>query len=105
VESRPEAGSEPRFLGYLSSISETGAFIQCTRPRAVGASLIVRLHLGRSEREVVELEVQVIWTRSYAGRNRPSAGMGVQFKSFGASARDVIRDFCAGTDPDPNPRI
>jgi hypothetical protein len=105
VEFRREASSEPRFLGYLSNISETGAFIQCSRPRPVGTRLRVRLHLGRAEQEIVELDAQVIWIRSYAGRNRPSAGMGLQFKELGAAPRGAIRHFCAVTDPDPNPRI
>jgi hypothetical protein len=105
VEFRREVGSEPRFLGYLSNISETGAFIQCSCPRPTETRLRVRLHLGRADHEVVEVDAQVIWTRSYAGRNRPSPGMGIQFESLGPAARGAIRHFCAGTDPDPNPRI
>jgi hypothetical protein len=105
VESRPEAATEPRFLGYLSNVSETGGFIQCTRPRPVGTRLPLRLHLGRSASDVVDLEAEVIWTRSYGGRNRPSAGMGIRFRNLVPAACDAIRGFCAGSDPDPNPRI
>ena len=35
----------PRFLGYGSNISETGLFVQCCNPRAVGSQLEVLIHL------------------------------------------------------------
>jgi uncharacterized protein (TIGR02266 family) len=105
VEFHRDTPGDLRFLGYLSDISATGAFIQCSRPRDVGTHFRVRLHLGRSEHEILDLDAQVIWTRSYAGKNRPSAGMGIEFKNLEATSRTTIGQFCAGDDPNPNPRI
>jgi uncharacterized protein (TIGR02266 family) len=105
VEFHRDAAGDLRFLGYLSDISATGAFIQCSRPRDIGTQLRVRLHLGRAEHEIIDLDAEVIWTRSYAGKNGPSAGMGLEFKNLEAASRTTIGQFCAGDDPNPNPRI
>jgi hypothetical protein len=105
VEFHRDSAGDLRFLGYLSDISETGAFIQCSCPRDIGTQLRVRLHLGRAEHEVLDVQAQVIWTRSYAGRSQPSAGMGIEFRNVAEAALTTLGRFCAGDDPDPNPRI
>jgi len=56
VEFHRDAAGDLRFLGYLSDISATGAFIQCSRPRDIGTQLRVRLHLGRAEHEIIDLD-------------------------------------------------
>lgn len=89
VELLPEGAHRPRFLGYLANVSESGAFIQCSCPRPQGARLHLWIHLGREPEALLCGWGRVIWTRGYAGRNEPSAGMGIEFEA--ASVRDLER--------------
>ena len=98
-------GPTRRFLGYISNLSESGAFIQCSIPRPEGTQLSVRLYLGPNEEQGVDFDAQVVWTRGYGGRSNPAAGMGIEFTSIGAKARDVILRLCEVRDPRPNPRL
>jgi hypothetical protein len=93
------AEGKPRFLAYLANLSDTGAFLQCSRPRDEGTPLALRLHLGSAAEDTVDLEALVIWSRGYGGRTRPTAGMGVQFRGLDQKTRDMIRDYCGALVP------
>ena len=105
VESRVKGDHDPRFLGYLGDISESGAFVQCSRPRLAGTPVALRLHLSGRESGPVDLEGHVIWSRGYGGRLEPCAGMGIQFRSLEPDARVLLREFCQGSDPEVGPRL
>ncbi|MFQ5697315.1 MAG: PilZ domain-containing protein [Myxococcota bacterium] len=93
VERLCTGAQRPRFLGYLANVSETGAFIQCSCPRAEGTRLDLRVHLGREPDALVHVGGRVIWTRRYAGRNQPSAGMGIEFETPGGRDLERLRAF------------
>jgi len=94
VETRRPDGGRARFLGYVANISATGAFVQCSLPREEGTPLALRVHLGNKPDQTIELEARVVWIRGYAGRNRPSAGMGLEFCDVDKQVRKAIRAFC-----------
>ena len=91
----------PRFLGYTSNVSEDGAFIQSCNPRPVGTLFKICMH---APGESFSCEAEVLWIRTYAGRNGPSPGMGVRLLHVARALTDRLRTFCAVREIDPNPR-
>ena len=89
----------PRFLGYVSNVSLTGAFVQCATPRPAGTQLDLRLRLPGSPPAILQAQVEVVWTRGYQGRHGPPAGMGLRFGELSEAARGEIRRFCEDSDP------
>jgi hypothetical protein len=94
---------QPRFFGYASNLSETGAFIQCMNSRPVGTRLLMRLHLPGSGGETLVLQGEVIWRRGYAGRRGPCPGMGIRFLHVGNGPLGRLRAFCEQREVSPAP--
>ena len=69
----------PRYLGYASDLSSSGAFVQCSSPRPQGSRLKVKIHPRRANRRPVYAEVEVAWSRGYTGERGCPPGMGVTF--------------------------
>lgn len=88
-----------RFLGYVASVSECGAFIQCSRPRPVGTSLRVLLRLPGAPLSGVRCWGVIVWTRGYGGAEGPSQGMGLRFTGMEESSLNFLRRFCAESEP------
>ena len=95
-------GSGARFLGYAANVSETGLFVQCSNPRAVGTHLNIQLHLpARTEggcKIVVNGEASVVWTRGHGKSGAP--GMGIRFSTIGVADLISLREF-SGAYRDP----
>ena len=92
-----------RFLGYVSELSDTGLFVQSTNPREIGSRLDLRVRLpGRSSPPICA-QGEVIWTRGYQGVNAPSAGMGIRFLALDGSARQLLQQFCQGSEGETGP--
>ncbi len=96
---------DPRFLGYIANLSETGAFVQCSNPRPVGTYMCLLLQLPEAPSRELLCSAEIVWTRGYAGAHGPCQGMGVRFIEMGERARRFLRRFCAETEPLANPRI
>ena len=45
VEALPARRSRAHFVGYAANVSETGIFVQCSKPRPVGQRIKLVLHL------------------------------------------------------------
>ena len=99
VEIVDEGGARPRFLGYLANISATGLFVQCARPRDKGTRLSLRFRIPGTPEPIHCADAEVIWTRGYAGRSGPTAGMGIRLGSLSADIQSRIAHFCG--DPSP----
>ncbi len=88
------AGARPRFLGYVSEVSETGLFVQCTNPGEVGTVLTVRVRMPGRHGEVVCGGAEIVWTRGYQGTHGASSGMGLRLVRMDEPAREVWRGLC-----------
>lgn len=95
----------PRFLGYLANVSETGAFVQCTNPRAIGTRLSLQLRLPGIEDRVLCDSAQIVWTRHFSSTDGRSPGMGMRFVEVGSETRHALRRFCATGGPKGSTRI
>jgi hypothetical protein len=95
VEILPDKESRPRFLGYAANLSETGMFVQCSVPRPPGTRFALKVHLPGVPDGLVCREVEVIWTRGYAGANGPAAGMGTRFVTLDPLAAQAVRKLIA----------
>lgn len=104
VETLTDAWPRPRFLGYAGNVSESGAFVQCTRPRPIGTRLQLRLHVPGTD-EGFGCEAEVIWIRPYGGREKPCPGMGVRFLSLDSQIRGELGRFAAERDPEAGPQL
>ena len=91
----------PRFLGYMSDISETGLFVQCTNPRQAGDQLEVQLRLPGEQDAVAIRLAEVIWSRGYTGRRGPCPGMGLRFVAISHAARAALERFLITPEPAP----
>jgi len=105
VEILREADGQPRFLGYLENVSETGIFIQCASPRRVGTCMKVRLRLPGSASPFEGIDVEVLWIRGYKGRNGPTPGMGLRFMDLGSELIERIQAYCAEVVPKERPVV
>jgi hypothetical protein len=94
VEIIDAGGARPRFLGYLANISATGLFVQCARPRDKGTRLSLRFRIPGTPEPIHCADAEVIWTRGYAGRSGPAAGMGIRMSSLTSDVQAVIARFC-----------
>ncbi len=90
---------DPRFLGYVANLSETGAFVQCLNPRPVGTYLCLLLQLPEAPGREILCSAEVVWTRGYTGVRGPCQGMGVRFIEMGKRAQSFLRCFCGETEP------
>lgn len=95
VEILPDQAARPRFLGYAANLSETGMFVQCAVPRPAGTRFSLKVHLPGLPHGLICQEVEVIWTRGYAGANGPAPGMGTRFVKLDARAVQAVRSFIA----------
>ena len=91
--------SNPRFLGYVADLSETGAFIQSSNPKPVGTYLCLLLDLPEAPGREVACSGEIIWTRGYSGKHGPCQGMGVRFIEIPEEVQRFLRRFCATQDP------
>jgi Tfp pilus assembly protein PilZ len=98
VETFSGARPDPRFLGYLASLSATGAFVQSSNPRPVGTYLCLRLHLPEAPNQEIRCAGEIIWTQAYSGALGPSQGMGIKFIEISEESERFLRKFC--TEPD-----
>jgi len=89
----------PRFLGYLSDVSLSGGFVQCSNPREQGSRLSIRMRLPGVDEHVYCPDAEVIWTRGYLGVKGRSPGMGFVFRELSPAARAVLDKFCDTADP------
>jgi hypothetical protein len=89
----------PRFLGYLSDISLSGGFVQCSNPRDEGTRFSIRLRLPGVAHHVYCADAEVVWVRGYNGVRGRSPGMGVVFRELSTAARTMIEKFCNELDP------
>ena len=90
---------KPRFLGYVSDVSETGLFVQSSNPREVGRQLEVEFRLPEEPRPVRVKSAEVIWSRGHEGVSGPCPGMGLRFVAISHEAQAAIRRFCSEADP------
>ncbi|MFQ5513048.1 MAG: PilZ domain-containing protein [Myxococcota bacterium] len=105
VETLSSAWTGGRFFGYVSDISEGGAFIQSSNPREVGSFFSLRLQLPKAPEMGLCCRGEVIWTRGYAGVDGPCPGMGVRFvEVIGHESQRFLARFCAESDPGDPPR-
>ncbi len=94
VEGRRAPCARRHFVGYLANVSETGIFVQCSKPRPVGQVIKLVIHLpsaaggGR-----LELGAQVRWVRGYAGNRGPAAGMGMKLLGVDEKTRALLRRY------------
>lgn len=89
---RPD-DAQPRFLGYVSNVSETGLFVLCSNPRQVGTELHVRMHLPGAE-ATVESDASVVWRRPCRGRSHPPSGMGMRLFRIDIPSAVELHGFC-----------
>lgn len=90
---------DPRFLGYVANLSETGAFIQSSNPRPVGTYLCLRLDMPEAPGREIGCSGEIVWNRGYSGKYGPCQGMGVRFIEVPEEAQRFLRSFCAARDP------
>lgn len=95
VERIPRDDARPRFLGYLGNISETGLFVQSTSPPAPGTRVSLRLRLSGTRDEFLGARAVIVWSRGYAGRLGPSAGMGLRLLGLDPDERSAWLRLCA----------
>lgn len=91
--------SDPRFLGYVANLSETGTFIQSSNPRPVGTYLCLLLDLPEAPGREIACSGEIVWTRGYSGKHGPCQGMGVRFIEIAEEVQRFLRRFCATRDP------
>ena len=96
-------GDGPHFLGYLASLSETGAFVQSCRPREVGTELSLLLHLPAAREQGMPCVGRIVWTRGYSGPHAPCQGMGILFLGLSEQARRALGRFCLELEAKPGP--
>ncbi len=89
---------DPRFLGYMANLSETGTFIQSSNPRPVGTYLCLLLDLPEAPGREIACSGEIIWTRGYSGKHGLCQGMGVRFIEIEEEVQRFLRHFCATQD-------
>jgi len=95
----PGEAGPPSFLGYLWNVSETGVFVQCTNPRAVGTRLALRLRLPGLEERLHCDSAEIVWSRALAHSDASVVGMGLRFLDLDGDSRAALRDFCTEGGP------
>ncbi len=94
---------DPRFLGYVANLSETGAFVQCSNPRPVDTYLCLLLQLPEAPNREILCSAEIVWTRGYAGARGLCQGVGVRFIEMGERAQRFLRRFCVEVEPLSSP--
>jgi uncharacterized protein (TIGR02266 family) len=89
----------PRFLGYVSDISDTGLFVQSTNPRQAGGQLELQFRLPGEPEELTIKLAEVVWSRGYSGKGGPTPGMGLRFVAISHAARASLERFLARCEP------
>ncbi len=96
VEGLPAPRSRAHFVGYAANVSETGIFVQCSKPRPVGQRIKLVLHLpSAAGGGLLELDAEVRWVRGYAGTRGPAAGMGMKLLGVDEKMRALLRRYVA----------
>ena len=93
VEGLPDSDRRPFFLGYAANLSESGIFVQCSKPRPEGTVLRIALHLPSNPGGVLIADAEVCRVQPYAGRCGPAAGMGLRLLDVDDAARGLLQRY------------
>jgi len=107
VDLEVDYGNADNFLfAYISDISETGIFIRTNSPEAPGTRLNLRFMPDDGNRQMLQLEGEVIWVNNLRPKSPDNLnpGMGVKFVSLDRESRhrlvEYIKTFAFLDDPE-----
>ena len=80
---------------YLPELGEGGIFFPTRRPLAIGENVVVAVRLGR-RRSPTLIRGQVAWRRPGKHSTKVKAGIGIQFLTSDAQARDYLLGVARG---------
>ena len=96
VEGLSAPRARPHFVGYAANLSETGIFVQSSKPRPVGQVIKLVIQLPSAVGGgPLELAAQVRWVRGYGGNRGPAAGMGMKLLVVPEQTRARLRRYVA----------
>ncbi|MCP4449755.1 MAG: TIGR02266 family protein [Myxococcales bacterium] len=106
VDLEVDYGNADNFLfSYISDISETGIFIRTNTPEKPGTRLNLRFMPNDGNRQILQLEGEVIWVNGLRPENPDNLnpGMGVNFVDLDRDSRhrlvEYIKTFAFLEDP------
>ncbi len=112
VDLEVDYGNADNFLfAYISDISETGIFIRTNTPEDPGTRLNLRFMPDDGNRQMLQLEGEVIWVNNLRPENPDNInpGMGVKFVSLDRETRhrlvEYIKTFAFLDDPEEESAI
>ncbi len=107
VDLEVDYGNADNFLfAYIRDISETGIFIRTNNPEEPGTRLNLRFMPDDGNRQLLQLEGEVIWINELRPNNPDniSPGMGVKFVELDRESRhrlvEYIKTFALLDDPE-----
>ena len=107
VDLEVDYGNADNFLfAYISDISETGIFIRTNTPEKPGTRLNLRFMPDDGNRQMLQLEGEVIWVNDFRPENPDNInpGMGVKFVGLDRDSRhrlvEYIKTFAFLEDPE-----
>ena len=107
VDLEVDYGNVDNFLfAYISDISETGIFIRTNDPEKPGTRLNLRFMPDDGNRQMLQLEGEVIWVNAFRPENPDNInpGMGVNFVGLDRDSRhrlvEYIKTFAFLEDPE-----